>query len=238
VLVVALLAVVFFVGHETGWKLPRRSELFGGAATSGIDWCSEHLVPASQCVECRPGLLPKPSEFGFCRIHGVAECVNCHPELAQVSGAPRLPDYDATQALALVARPENNSRNTLHQRRVQFASIEAAEKSGVDVDLVQERNMLDAISANGEIRFDPTRVAHLSSRSAGSVAHVFKIVGDPVAPGDVLALVDVAAVGQAKSSLLQAIVDRRLRSTALERLQSAGLAVAGHRRDGGPGRPG
>ncbi len=87
--------------------------------------------------------------------------------------------------------------------------------------------MTETVAANGEIEFDPTRVAHLSPRAPGSVSHVFKIVGDEVRPGEVLALVDVAAVGQAKSDLLQAIVQRRLRASNYERLQAAGIGVAG-----------
>jgi membrane fusion protein, heavy metal efflux system len=223
----ALLAGVFYFGHHTGWKMPKLAELFTAETGAAEDWCTDHLVPASICVECREGLLPKPPEFGFCRAHGVAECVICHPQLAQVTGEPRLPAYDTAQALALVARSENNSRNQLHYRLVQFATAASAEKAGVDVDVVGERKMTDAVTANGEIQFDPTRVAHLSSRAAGTVAHVYKIVGDEVAPGDVLALVDVAAVGQAKSALLQAIVDRALRQVRYEKLKAAGIGVPG-----------
>lgn len=226
-LVFALLGGVFLVGHQTGWKLPRRSELFGSAAAPSADWCTEHLVPESQCVECRAELLPKHKEFGFCKIHGVAECVECHPELAQVSGEPKLPAYDTAQALALLPRGENNSRNTLHQRRLQFATAASAEKSGIAVDVVGEQAMTDAITCNGELQFDPTRVAHLSTRAGGTVAYVFKMVGDRVAPGEVLALVDVAQVGQAKSDLLRSIVSRQLASANLARLESAGDGVAG-----------
>lgn len=220
--VFVLLAGVLYLGHHTGWKMPKMSELLGVGATAESDWCSEHLVPGSQCVECKPDLLPKPPEFGFCRTHGVAECVICHPELAQVKGEPKLPAYDTAAPLALVARPENNSQNTLHKRRVQFASSASAEKSGVDVDVVQERPMTDAVTANGEVIFDPTRVAHLSSRVAGSVAYVFKMVGDDVQPGDVLALVDAAGVGQSKAQLLHALVQRQLRRTTAERLRKLG----------------
>jgi cobalt-zinc-cadmium efflux system membrane fusion protein len=227
VAVFVLLAAVFYFGHHTGWKMPKLGDMFAAGTSAADDWCADHLVPASSCVECRPGLLPEPPEFGFCRAHGVAECVTCHPELAQVSGEPRLASYDTTQALALMARPENSSRNQLHKRVVQFATAGSAEKAGIDVDVVGERKLSDAIQANGEIRFDPTRVAHLSSRGAGAVAQVYKIVGDEVAAGDVLALVDVAAVGQAKSDLLQAIVERQLRRTRYEKLKGAGIGVAG-----------
>lgn len=225
-LVFGLLAGLFLLGHSTGWKLPSRASLFGGSAATPEDWCDEHLVPASICVECLPG-QQKPKGFGFCREHGVAECVLCHPELAQVQGEPTLPTYDSRAALALVPRPVNNSRNMLHERRVQFANAAAADKAGIQVDVVSAQTMSDVVTANGEIQFDPTRVAHLSSRAGGTVVHVFKITGDEVQPGDVLAIVDVSAVGQAKSDLLQAIVERRLRESNYARLKAAGIGVAG-----------
>jgi multidrug efflux pump subunit AcrA (membrane-fusion protein) len=225
--VFALLAVVLYAGHRNNWKLPRFSELFGAAgAGDAADWCPEHLVPDSQCVECKESLLPRAPEFGFCKTHGVNECVLCHPELAQVKGAPQLPRYDTAQAIALIARPQNNSRNPLHKSRVQFASAASAEKAGVEVDVVQERPMQETITANGEIRFDPTRVAHLSSRAGGTVVVVFKQLGDRVASGEVLAVVDAVQVSQAKGELLRAIVEREARQVNHDRLKAAGEGVA------------
>jgi cobalt-zinc-cadmium efflux system membrane fusion protein len=201
--------------------MPKASELFGGVAKSDADWCSEHLVPESACIECQDGLLPRAEEFGFCRAHGVAECVNCHPELAQVNGPPQLPKYDTTKPLAIMSRPENNSRNTLYKSRVQFMSAQSADRAGVDVDVVQEHPMIDTITANGELVFDPTRVAHLSAKAPGTVAHVFKTVGDSVEPGDILALIDAGQVGQAKSQLLHATVQLQLRRANAERMRRA-----------------
>jgi membrane fusion protein, heavy metal efflux system len=218
--VVALLAGVFYFGHHTGWKMPKASELFAGHAIERDDWCSEHLVPASLCVECTDDLLPKLKEFGFCRKHGVAECVLDHPELAQVAGEPQLPKYDTAAALAIMRRPENNSKNALHKKRVQFASQESVAKFGIDVDIVQERRMTDIVTANGELTFDPTREAHLSSRVNGTIAAVVKTVGDEVRAGDVLVIVDSAQVGAEKASLLSAMVERALRRTAVARLRA------------------
>ena len=226
IIVFSLLGGVMYLGHHTGWKLPHMSELTGTAALEADDWCDEHLVPESACIECDETLLPKPKPFGFCREHGVAECVIHHPELAQSTGKTRLPAYDTVQAIALVARPENNSRNTMHTSRVQFASPESMAKAGVDVDVVQERPMTEAISANGEILFDPTHTAHLSARSPGTIAAVFKTIGDRVASGDILAIVDASLVGQVKSQFLQAVVQRRLRATTVERLRSFGMSGA------------
>ncbi|HEV3342386.1 MAG TPA: efflux RND transporter periplasmic adaptor subunit [Pirellulales bacterium] len=216
----ALLAGVFYLGHHTGWKLPGISALLAKEAPHADDWCFEHLVPGSRCVECQDDLLPKGPTFGFCRKHGVAECVIDHPELAQVTGEPQLPKYDAVRALALLPRPENNSKNTLHQRRVQFASGASAAKFGIEVDVVQQRPMKDVVTANGELTFDPTRMAHLSSRVSGTVAAVQKTLGDAVRSGDVLVLIDAAQVGEAKSRLLRTIVELGLRRTTAERLRN------------------
>lgn len=226
IVVFTLLAGVFYVGHRTGWKLPAFSSLAGSAPAKADDWCSEHLVPESQCVECSKDLYPKPKPFGFCREHGVAECVIHHPELAQVKGEPQLPKYDSLKALALLPRPENNSRDTLHTNRIQFASTESIARAGIDVDVVQERRMQDVLTANGELQFAPTRVAHLASRVPGSVARVFTTLGEPVAPGEILALIDAAAVGQLKSQLIQAIVQLQLRRTTVERLRDVGSSGA------------
>lgn len=218
-IVFALLGGVLYLGHHTGWKLPKLSTLMGTTAVPADDWCSEHLVPESECIECKPELFPKRKPFGFCREHGVAECVIHHPELAQTKEQPQLPKYDTTKALRLMARPENNSRNTMHTRRVQFTSADSVTKSGIDVDVVQERPMTDAIAANGELRFNPTRVAHLSARVPGTVAFVYKAVGDMVQPGDTLAIVDAALVGQAKAQLLQATVQVQLKQNAAVRMR-------------------
>jgi cobalt-zinc-cadmium efflux system membrane fusion protein len=96
------------------------------------------------------------------------------------------------------------------------------ERAGIDVDVVQERPMMDAVIANGELVFDPTRVAHLSTRVPGTVAVVSKTLGDEVQAGEILALVDAAQAGQAKSQLLQAIVQFQLKRTTAERLRALG----------------
>ena len=60
-LVFGLLAAVFYLGHHSGWKIPKFSELAGNVPEKATDWCAEHLVPESECVECVPDLMPKGS---------------------------------------------------------------------------------------------------------------------------------------------------------------------------------
>lgn len=226
ILVLGLLAGVLYFGHESGWKLPKFSALTGTADSDTAhdhaheqDWCDEHSVPESICVECQPDLHPKQEPFGWCRIHGVMECPEHHPELYQGKGEPQLPRYDTAEAIKLRPRPENNSISTLHQTRIQFASEASVAKAGVDIALIEEGPMEDSLEAHGEITFDPTRVSHVSTRAAGTLAKVFVGLGERVQAGQVLALVDAAAVGQAKSRLLTAVSNLQLARKNVERLE-------------------
>ena len=222
----ALLAGVAYWGHHTGWKMPSFSALNGHAEKKEDDWCAEHGVPESQCVECDPALLPRPKARGWCKTHGVSECPLCNPELAQVIGTPRLHSYDTVAALNLLDRPANNPKCNLHRRRVQFASLDAVNKAGIDVDVVSERPMIDAIEANGEIGYDPTTVARLSTRVPGAVWLVRKAVGDTVKAGEVLALVDAAEVGKAKTEYAQAVVQVNLKARTYESVKGSAGAIA------------
>ncbi|MDR2756300.1 MAG: hypothetical protein LBC20_11390, partial [Planctomycetaceae bacterium] len=72
IIVFAMIAGTIYVGHHTGWKLPKFSTLTGNSITTISDWCNDHLVQESKCVECKTDLLPKATSFGFCNEHGVA----------------------------------------------------------------------------------------------------------------------------------------------------------------------
>lgn len=222
IIVFLMLGGVMYLGHHTGWKLMAASELFGEVKHEQDDWCEEHLVPESVCIECDPSLFPKSEEYGFCKIHGVAECVIDHPDLAQVKREPQLPQYDTAAAISVLPRPENNPLETLHKSRIQFASAESARKFGIDIDIVQQRLMVDKITANAEIVYDPMRVAHLSSKVPGTVVAVFKTIGDPVQKGEIVAIVDAVRVGDAKSKLIQALVQVQFEQAKVDRLQVAG----------------
>ncbi len=220
-------------GHHTGWKIPKFSELNGGAQEEQDDWCAEHGVPESQCVECNPALLPRGKEYGWCKKHGVAECPLEHPDVAQLDKTPKITDEDfdrAERTLACDNRPENNPKCKLNKRRIQFASQKAVEKAGIDIAPVWQSPMIEAITANGEITYDQTRVARLSSRVSGTVWWVGKAIGDRVKRGDVLALIDAAEVGKAKSDLLQALalVEQKTRAKeAVDKLIKEGVYQQG-----------
>jgi cobalt-zinc-cadmium efflux system membrane fusion protein len=226
--VVAALIALALWGRLTDWTMPKFSALLGNSAKTVEQWCQEHNVPEAECIECDANLVPTSKDYGWCKEHGVAQCPLEHPEVAQLPALQTITQAHldrARRALAVKPRPENNSLCKLHLRRIQFASALAIEKAGVDIAVVQERPIVEAVVANGEVVYDSNRMAHLSSRVPGTVWQVEKQIGDRVRKGDCLALVDAAEIGKAKSELLQAFAQVRLKSIVLERLKPLSEAV-------------
>jgi membrane fusion protein, heavy metal efflux system len=217
-----VLAALAYWGHRHDWTIPKFSALLGKETHEEDDWCSEHNVPESQCIECNSKLLPLGKDYGWCEEHGVAQCPLHHPDVAESKSPVEVTPADferAARALALMPRAENSSQCKLHQRRIQFASVEAVEKVGLDTDVVHERPIIEAVTANGEVVYDETRMAHLSSRVPGMAWRVERKVGERVTKGDVLALVDSADVGRAKSEFLQALAQARLTQKIVDRMR-------------------
>ena len=229
VLIVVALAGLAYWGHRTEWTMPKASELVSEPAEPE-DWCNEHNVPESECVECNVEKWPMPSSYGWCKEHGIHECSLHHPDVAQLKQVPEVGDDHlerASKALEFAARIENNSQCKLHRRRIQFVSAEAAERAGIDIGLVTEAPIAELIRANGEISYDQTALVDLASRLPGSVWRVEKQVGELVRKGDVLALIEASEVGKAKAELLQAIADLDLQEQTLKRRQATKGSLAG-----------
>jgi cobalt-zinc-cadmium efflux system membrane fusion protein len=232
VLALGCVAALVFVGRETGWSIPKLSALRGeeGSEKEG-DWCAEHGVPESECVECNPALLPRGERVKWCKEFGVHECPLCHPELAQTNTPPSVTAEDlerARRAVAFAPRVENDPKCKLHERRIQFASAEVVERLGIVSRPVTTGPVVEGVTAPGETGYAPTRVARLSARVPGAVFRVEKQVGDRVKKGEVLALIDAAEVGKAKAEFQQAMTQVDLKAQTLERLKElAGSSVPG-----------
>lgn len=226
---IAALVGTLCLGQATGWNLPALPVALAGEAPAKDDWCDEHSVPESLCVECSAEIMPREKERGWCREHGIPECPLCHPELAQtaVPGAVTARDRDrAARALAFAPRAENNSKCKLHLRRIQVGSADALGLLGIAVAPAGRARVTETVTAPGEIILDPTRVARLSPREPGTVWRVEKRVGEKVRSGEVLALVEAPAAGRAKVAYQQALVEENLRIRALASLTDATGAVA------------
>lgn len=221
VLLVALGGLAWW-GHHSGWALPKFSQVTGNAAAVPDDWCEEHGVPESMCVECNPEDYPPRTLHGWCKVHGIHECPLHHPDVVELKEPAQIEQRDldrAERALMLKPRAENNFACNNPGRRIQFATKEAATKAGVDVEPVLRSPIVESIGATGEIRYDETRIARLAAKSGGSVWRVEKQVGDPVQKGDLLALIDAADVGRAKAELQQALADWQFSTATVKRLE-------------------
>lgn len=220
-LVLVVLAGVAYAGHRTGWTVPKFSELFGASNGAKDDWCEEHSVPESICVECNESLMPKVKTT-WCRKHGVHNCPFERPGLAQSMTTPVISQADldrAQRALDLKERKENNQKCKLHERRIQFASLEILNKMQVEYAYpVSRETIYETVSASGEIAFNQPRVAPVSAPVAGRVWYITEkgTIGAKVKRGDVLALLDAAEVGKAKTEFLQAYAQTDLRKRTVD----------------------
>jgi len=67
-----------------------------------------------------------------------------------------------------------------------------------------EGSLKPVINVTGTVTFDPDRVAAVGSRIAGRVSRVFKLEGDSVKAGELLAEIESADLGEAQASVISA----------------------------------
>lgn len=222
VAIFCVLAALGYWGHKTDWKLTSFSQLSGQAATPDKAWCEAHNVAEADCLACQPQIVPVVARVDWCVQHGLNPCPLCHPEVIQMEEQPTIPVAEIDRvaaALQLRERPENNPSCPLNAQSIQFASIAAVKKAGVDYEPVERNRVVEFIEANGEITYDRRRLARLSSRVKGTLWRVEKNVGDRAKRGEVLALIEAAEVGRAKSDLLDALANISFQQKTLDSLQ-------------------
>lgn len=110
--------------------------------------------------------------------------------------------------------------------QVRFASPDASEQAGLVIEPVRVQPLERFVVANGVVGYDQTRVAQLSAKVPGAVWRVEKKLGQPVQKGDVLALVESADVGRAKSEFLSAVASLNHLQTRLKMVQPLEDVVA------------
>lgn len=224
VFVLVLLAGIGWGGHHTGWQLGKFSELFGGGQAAQDDWCKEHAVLETECVECNDKRFPRPKDYGFCEVHGAHNCPFEHPDVAQAYLPAELTKEDlerAERALALKPRVENNKKCKLYHRRIQFASKDAFDKMKVELGGVTRGLIEETIRVSGEITFAEPNISPVHTNVSGRIFQVTDKgrLGVTVKKGDVLAFVDAMEVGKAKVEFLLAYAQVDLKAKTVDRIR-------------------
>lgn len=121
---------------------------------------------------------------------------------------------------------KNDAHSAEHgTTNVTFGSQSELDATGIRLGSAIHRSMGEHVTAHGVVSYVQTQIAQLSARVPGTVWRVQKQLGDSVKRGEVLAVLDAADVGKAKSEYLQAMVKEELCAETLDRLTTAGNAV-------------
>ena len=83
-------------------------------------------------------------------------------------------------------------------------SADYAKRAQIEMTVVERSNLAPVVSVTGTVTFDPEKVAAVGARISGRVRQIFKLEGDPVKVGDVLAEIESAELGQAQAALVSA----------------------------------
>jgi len=176
-----------------------------------MGWCKGHDVPEALCTRCSPDVIPAfKATNDWCGEHGLPEsqCTKCGASTTPTQSKP-----DAT--MASLSKPQS-SDNILRSQRppsetcsnafstVQLKSPAVARRAGIRIEPLRTETIEQTVVCNAQVAFDGDRYAHLSSRAPGTIASVNVDLGQRVARGDVLAVVDSTELGSAKARLLQA----------------------------------
>lgn len=194
-------------------------------------WCFDHGVPKAVCTRCDPTLIPRfKAARDWCGEHGVpdSQCVLCNPGCRAKWDAmrPKAQPTDPTRQGSMIQIERGGGRRAfgdndplchVENSRIRFRDPSVMRQAGIEVSVVRSRRMSASVDVPAEVRFDATRVARITTRVPGAAQDVRAKLGDVVQPGDVLAVIDSSALGEAKSQYI-------------ERKQDLGFAEAEHQR--------
>lgn len=185
------------------------------AVIEEMGFCRGHGVPEAVCTKCRDDLEEAfRSEEDWCEEHGLPEshCETCNPgalekyessKAAPVKNADE-PDFAVLAEDTPRARALPSLTCTTDSSVVRFTTASVADRVGVLVEEVQRGKLRKTLESPATVAYDSRSHARLAPRAAGTVVEVRRDLGDRVEAGDVLMVLDSAALGAAKSELLQA----------------------------------
>ncbi len=204
-----------------------------------IDWCSEHRVPESECTKCHPELAAKwkdkPGQW--CDEHNVPEahCYACHPNIkfpqeqqyldqmkqndAKPSSDELRPQQTSAPKLATALFRRNEPKCSTDEAVIQLATDQAYNRVGLTIEPVQESRSAELIEAVGEVDFDPTAAAAVTSLVSGTLVRWLANVGEHVTRGQVLAYLESLEGAAMRAEYTEAAAERESAKAQFERQQ-------------------
>jgi len=167
-----------------------------------------------------PWTKSRPPGPDWCEAHQVelSRCETCNPRLSR----------GGTYTVREREPKEGECPNTLV--RIHLAPG-VAEKVRLETHEARIGAVAEVLRANAETRYVPSSHARVGPRMAGIVREVRAVQGQEVQEGDVLALIESADFGQARSDYLQAVAVARLREKVHEREKALAEKRLGTGRD-------
>jgi membrane fusion protein, heavy metal efflux system len=97
------------------------------------------------------------------------------------------------------AGPSHPAEVALEGGHVRFSEA-FARRHHVESVKVADAELSPTLSVTGTVRYDPRKFAAVGARSTGRIRRVYKIMGDRVKPGDMLADIESADLGRAQAN--------------------------------------
>ncbi len=144
----------------------------------------------------------RPEGVAWCETHDeeLDKCEICNPALAR----------GGTQ-LIQASEPLPGQCPNMCVRVVLGEGV--AEQVGLELSTLEATPVEERLRANAETQFLPQSYARLAPRASGAIQEVRVQVGDEVAAGSVLAVLDSPDLGRIKSTYIQALSTLKLRQT-------------------------
>jgi len=202
----------------------------GGEEEGEVDWCIEHEVPESACTNCDPDLIAQfKAKDDWCAEHNLPEsqCEACNPG-CRAKLTPRAAQGDGLEALAKRHCEHGKPIVTCDECRYQVGVVKVdpgVAKALLETGKVGQREAVKTLRLTGEVQLDQTRVVDVPPTASGRVIQVAKFLGQPVAKGDVVAVVHSGDFGEAKAAYLNAYAHHEIARKEQERQAAVAAAL-------------
>ena len=158
-----------------------------------LSLCFSASVFSFAADSCKSHGIEAPAKSGAAAEKRKSHDADAHEaeKIGKADGADKEKSHD-TETHGVVQK-----ENTEEAPEVIFTS-DIVKKHGIEMGAAKSGVIYKTVSGPGEILLNEDKVAHVSPKVPGVAVKIFKSLGDKVSEGDVLAVFESAALGEAK----------------------------------------